>query len=41
VFLAGAVLVTIPVIAAFLVVQPVLVGRRADRQGGDTTWFVR
>jgi multiple sugar transport system permease protein len=41
VFLAGAVLVTIPVIAAFFVVQPVLVGRRADREGSDSTWFVR
>jgi multiple sugar transport system permease protein len=41
VFLAGAVLVTIPVIAAFLVVQPVLVGQRADREGSDSTWFVR
>jgi multiple sugar transport system permease protein len=41
VFLAGAVLVTIPVVAAFLVVQPVLVGRRADREGSDATWFVR
>jgi multiple sugar transport system permease protein len=41
VFLAGAVLVTIPVVAAFFAVQPVLVGRRADREGSDSTWFVR
>jgi multiple sugar transport system permease protein len=41
VFLAGAVLVTIPVAAAFFVVQPVLVGRRTDREGSDATWFVR
>ena len=40
VFLAGAVLVTIPVVAAFFVVQPMLVGRRANPTG-DSTWFVR
>lgn len=38
VFLAGAVLVTIPVVAAFFVVQPVLVGRP---EGSDASWFVR
>lgn len=41
VFLAGAVLVTIPVVAAFFVVQPMLVGRRANMTGSDSTWFVR
>lgn len=41
VFLAGAVLVTIPVVAAFFVVQPMLVGRRANLTGSDSSWFVR
>jgi multiple sugar transport system permease protein len=41
VFLAGAVLVTIPVVAAFFVVQPMLVERRANMTGSDSTWFVR